>query len=62
MASINLVLVKHKKKVDGSIPIAVRIIKNRKPSYIFTGESILEKDWNQQNKCARKNHILIRQD
>ncbi|WP_108116774.1 site-specific integrase [Kordia periserrulae] len=56
MASVKIVLVKHKQKKDGTIPIAVRIIKNRKPSYIFTGEYILEKDWNTEEKCARKSH------
>lgn len=56
MASVKIVLVKHKQKKDGSIPIAVRIIKNRKPSYIFTGEYIFEKHWNVEEKCARKSH------
>ena len=56
MASIKIVLIKHKQKKDGSLPIAIRMIKNRKPSYIFTGEYILEKDWNYNDNCARKSH------
>ncbi len=56
MASITILLIKHKQKKDGTFPIAIRIIKNRKPSYIFTGEYILQKDWNDDDKCARKSH------
>jgi integrase len=56
MASVNIVLVKHKQKKDGTLPIAIRIIKNRKPSYIFTGEYILYKHWNDNEKSVRKSH------
>ena len=56
MASVKIVLVKHKKKKDGSVPIAVRLIKNRRPSYIFTGNYILEKDWNASERCIKKSH------
>ena len=56
MASVKIVLAKHKRKKDNTIPIAIRIIKNRKPSYIWTGEYILEKDWNDDEKTARKSH------
>lgn len=56
MASVKIVLVKHKKKKDGSVPIAVRLIKNRKPSYIFTGNYVLEKDWNATERCIKKSH------
>lgn len=56
MASVKIVLVKHKKKKDGSVPIAVRLIKNRKPSYIFTGNYVLEKDWNPTERCIKKSH------
>ena len=57
MASVKIVLVKHKQKKDGTLPIAIRIIKNRKPSYIFTGEYIHEKNWNYDEKCAKKSHV-----
>jgi len=56
MPSVKIVLAKHKQKKDKTIPIAIRIIKNRKPSYIFTGEYILEKHWNEEERCARKSH------
>lgn len=56
MASVKIVLVKHKQKKDGTFPIAIRIIKNRKPSYIFTGEYILKKHWNEDEKSVRKSH------
>lgn len=56
MASVKIVLVKHKKKNDGTVPIAVRVIKNRKPSYIFTGNYIHEKDWNPTARCLKKSH------
>ncbi|MEG3656789.1 tyrosine-type recombinase/integrase [Arenibacter palladensis] len=56
MASVKIVLVNHKRKKDGSAPIAIRLIKNRKPSYIFTGNYILEKDWNASERCIKKSH------
>ena len=56
MASVKIVLVKHKQKKDGTVPVAVRVIKNRKPSYIFTGNYILEKDWNATERCVKKSH------
>lgn len=56
MSSVQLVLVKHKKRKNGKIPIAIRLIKNRKPSYIFTGETIYERDWDDIGKKAKKSH------
>tara|TARA_R110000765_G_scaffold223743_2_gene327843 strand:- start:2050 stop:3387 length:1338 start_codon:yes stop_codon:yes gene_type:complete len=56
MASVKIVLVKHKKRNDGTLPIAIRVIKNRKSSYIFTGVYILMKDWNATERCVKKSH------
>ena len=56
MASVQLVLVKHKIRKDGTIPIAVRIIKNRKPTYDFTGETVNPKDWNDVAKKVKRSH------
>ncbi|TLP74166.1 tyrosine-type recombinase/integrase [Maribacter sp. ACAM166] len=56
MASVKIVLVKHKKKKDGTVPIAVRVTKNRKTSYIFTGNYIFEKEWNATERCLKKSH------
>lgn len=56
MASIKIVLVKHKQKKNGTFPIAFRIIKNRKPSYIFTGEYILAKHWDDKTEKVKKSY------
>ncbi|TCI93609.1 site-specific integrase [Tenacibaculum sp. M341] len=56
MASVKIILWKHDKKKDGSCPLALRITKNRKPRYIFTGEYIFEKDWNAKSSTVKKSH------
>ena len=56
MATVKILLWKHDAKPDGSLPIAIRITKNRKPRYIFTGEYIFEKDWNDTEKRVKKSH------
>lgn len=55
MASIKIVLRKEAKK-DGSSPLAIRITKDRKTSYIYTGYTILEKDWDADGERVRKSH------
>ncbi len=56
MASVKIILWKHDKKKDGSCPLALRITKNRKPRYIFTGEYIFEKDWDTKASKVKKSH------
>ena len=56
MASIELFLWKYKKKKDGTCPITVRIIKDRKPKYIYTGYYLQEKDWNSDTSKVKKSH------
>lgn len=56
MASVKILLWKHHKKKDETCPLVLRIIKDRKPRYIFTGEYILEKDWNPDEAKVRKSH------
>lgn len=56
MASIKLVLRKNKKKSDGTIPIAVRVTVNRKARFMFTGQYILEKEWDAGNQRVKKSH------
>jgi integrase len=56
MASIKVVLRNNKIKSDGTSPIAVRITKDRKTRYIFTGYYILEKDWDKDMSRVRKSH------
>lgn len=55
MASIKVLLWK-KKKADSVHPIVIRIIKNRKPSYIYTGQYIEEKHWDSKNHKVKKSH------
>lgn len=55
MASIK-VLLWDKKNSDGLYPIAIRIIKDRKPSYIYIGHYIEKSQWDEENKKVKKNH------
>lgn len=55
MASIKVLLFK-KKKTDTTHPIAIRVIKNRKPSYIYTGQYLEEKYWDEKNQRVKKSH------
>ena len=50
MASLKIVIRTNKKKVDGTCPLALRIIKDRKTRFVFTGQYILEKDWDAEGK------------
>lgn len=56
MASIKAVLRTNKRKKDGTCPVAIRITKDRKTRYIFTGKYILEKDWDFEDNKVRKSH------
>lgn len=60
LATINLTLYKKKQKKDGSIPIYIRITKDRKSRYKSTGISILPKQWNADRQEIRKNHPRYR--
>ena len=55
MASVNVVLRK-KKNAKGLYPIAVRITKNRKSSYLSTGQYIEEKYWEAKTQRVKKSH------
>ncbi len=55
MASIKVVLRKEIKQ-DGTSPLAIRITKDRKTSYIYLEYSILEKDWDKENQRVRKSY------
>ena len=55
MASIKVLLWK-KKKTNKAHPIVIRIIKDRKPSYIYTGQYIEEKYWDEKNRKVKKSH------
>lgn len=55
MANVKLVLRKETKK-DGTSPLAIRITKDRKSSYIYLEYSIKESDWDIKNKRVKKSH------
>lgn len=55
MASIKVVLRK-KNNAQGLYPIAVRITKNRKSSFLFTGQYVEQKHWDAVNQRVRKSH------
>lgn len=56
MASIKIILWKHDQKKDGTFPLSIRITQNRKTRYIFTGQYILEKDWDKDLGKVKKSH------
>lgn len=55
MATVRVVLRKKKNK-SGLLPIAIRITKDRKSSYLNTGQYIEEKYWDEKNRNIRKSH------
>jgi site-specific recombinase XerD len=55
MASVKIVLRK-KKKDDGSYPLAIRITKDRKTSYLHIDQSIQEEYWDAKQNLVRKSH------
>jgi len=56
MASVKLVVRPNKKRKDNTIPIAIRITKDRKTRFIFTGKYVFEKEWDSKNNKVKKNH------
>lgn len=55
MATIQAVL-HHKKHSSGLSPIAIRITRNRRSTYLFTGQKIEKHYWDKTNKRVRKSH------
>lgn len=53
MATVKILLRKNYQKKDGSYPIALRITKNRKTRFVFTGEYIQAKDWDAGKGLAK---------
>ncbi|MEO9804812.1 MAG: tyrosine-type recombinase/integrase [Reichenbachiella sp.] len=56
MATVKIVLRTNYKKKNGTCPLAIRITKDRKTRYVFTGYYILEKDWNADEAKVRKSY------
>ncbi|MFY0601673.1 MAG: tyrosine-type recombinase/integrase [Cyclobacteriaceae bacterium] len=61
MASIKIVLRKEKQKKDGTYPLAIRIIKDRKPKYIHIDHSIQLKHWDADERRVKKSHPNAKQ-
>jgi integrase/recombinase XerD len=55
MASIKIVLRKKQNK-DGTYPLAIRITKDRKTSFIHIGQNLKEKDWDAVSQKVKKSH------
>ena len=55
MSSTKIILRKKKNK-DGTFPLAIRIIKNRKSSFIHIGHSIKASEWDAKNMKIKKSH------
>src|SRR5579872_568010 len=55
MASVKIVLRKKKNK-DGTYPLAIRITKDRKSSYVHLGHHIDQDFWDKKNRKVKKSH------
>lgn len=55
MASVKIVLRKKKNK-DGTYPLAIRITKDRKSSFIHLGQHLKESEWDSINQRVKKSH------
>jgi site-specific recombinase XerD len=55
MANIKVVLRKEVKK-DGTSPLAIRITKDRKSSYVYLEYSVREDEWDRKNQRVKKSH------
>lgn len=55
MAALKIVIRKKKNK-DGSYPLAIRITKDRKTSFIHLGKNIMEVDWDKDLQKVKKSH------
>lgn len=56
MASIKVLLYKSNPKADGTIPIVIRVIQNRKIFYHQIGYSVKPSDWNEIDSNVKKNY------
>jgi integrase/recombinase XerD len=55
MGSIKIVL-RQKQDKSGQFPLAIRITKDRKATFMHVGQSIFEKDWDEKNQRVKKSH------
>lgn len=56
MASSTKITLRKKANKEGLYPLVIRIIKDRKTNFIYTGTYIAEKHWDQLNRKVRKSH------
>ena len=56
MATVKIILRKNYQKKDGTFPIALRLTKDRKSKFMFTGEYVLLKDWDETKGLAKKSY------
>lgn len=57
MATTLKVVLRKKKNQDGTYPLAIRITKDRKTSYIYIGQHLSESDWDAKGQRVKKSHI-----
>lgn len=55
MSKVKVVL-RQKPNTDGTLPLSLRITKDRKSSYIYLGYAIKESDWDKAAQRVRKSH------
>lgn len=55
MATVRAVIRKKRNRA-GLLPIAIRITKDRKSTFISTGQYVDENFWDNKNRCVRKSH------
>ncbi|MDG1571949.1 site-specific integrase [Robiginitalea sp. M366] len=55
MATVKAVLRK-KSNPEGEYPVAIRITKDRRSTYLGTGQYVAEKYWDRRNRLVRKTH------
>lgn len=56
MASSIKVTIRKKPNSQGQFPLVLRITKDRRSTYLYTGQYIDHKYWDQANRCVRKSH------
>ncbi len=55
MATVKVVLRKKANK-EGRFPLALRITKDRKTSFIYLGHNVKEDEWNEAEQCVKSSH------
>jgi len=56
MSSVSVILRLNKPLKDGTYPLAVQVIKDRKKTVFHIGYSVSQDEWDEDNKRVRKSH------